>query len=894
MAVQTQIIQPIKGGKSGLERVIEERLTEEAATTAIYGTRLEAVAEALAGGGRPEWYSTVSETDRTLEARTNRSDAAEITSYLAQDAKKTAETLALGAVVSLPKSWSLVAMGDGGLAAALREAAPTAVEAYLAVLRERSEVRIHDRKAPDGQKEARETPEELKSWSTLHQISAAGDPHLHLHMLISTRARGGSSGRAGQLWQPDILRDHARVAHAAAMAEMIKAVESAGYKVDFENALEIAGVARTLIERASQSQDALRSIRAAFAAEGVMMTDEQAWRTYRQLRAGKPVPKINPEVVERIKTQIGQTVSAEAIEHALDEALSQDEKREHVKLMLEDRYDLKFKQLAAAGKNAGVAALTPVDKLVMLIEQSRSAPRISQVEAWSLLAARGDKTAAEQVMQAAALDPRVIVGSKRWVATAQIVQEREVRERVTKLVAKYPKNDPVEALASRESLVVLAGVAGAGKSHSIKLAAKSWKQQRRKVWCVARNAGTAHDLGAAVKEGGVTPLIGSLAALKLRCDAGRGPRPTDVLIVDEVALLDAEHIELILKLAESGVLVRAAGDTAQLAPIDGTISSRAFVETAVDTGGIKLEVSRRCEAWLPVHDQLRKASRTHEPADVDAVLPRLKIVPITSLAEAAEKSRGGEIICTTNASRSQLAAAQARPQEPASEKLIAQLRDGEAGWAGDRVIVRQNTYVDNRFAAANGERGEIVRVGRNELAVMLESGKLVTWSREDATTHLALGGAWTVASAQGMTSQQGVVVLDGGMSSQHFYAAMTRFKEQPKVLVLVDAELSETERIVAALEAVERVLYSGDGVMTAAELGDDDPLMAAGVARTFGLAAREPKAAGLAYKQYTPAKPSLDVSAQAPTRQPEPTPKPEIRQEPYRTPEIKPESGLEM
>ena len=759
---------------------------------AIYGeTPVAQLAEVLAGPGREPFSLCVGEPEEMIRAmvgapeiawslgRTAKEDSWQVADWLADGGNGNVETTAAGAVVALPKSYSLAAAGDEELRKALMVAWAEIANDYMEAFRSSAVVRIYDSSKPPGERESLEHAKAIRAWGVGHTISGGGDPHLHLHLLIGMRAQG-ESGRFGQIYQPQMLKEAGRLAHGAAMHRIQEIVQARGYALDERG--EIAGIGENaeLIEASSRAQTSIHALQAALGAEGIHLDHDAAWEQWRQLRAGHHVKGLSPEVEREIKQLIGDGRSAEHLEHVLDESMSDGAKRRHLVEHWGQEYGTDLTQLATDARKAASKApqLTDVDRLVCMVADSNRAPNIATVRGYA--AAVVGLAGCDDLMQRASADMRVLAGDRTWATVSRAEQEAAIIRRTQALVPH--REMTAEAALGRTdiSLAVVSGVAGSGKSHRLMAAGDIWRHEGRHVYATARNALTAHDTADAL---GCKSW--SVAGLRMREEREAILRPGDVLVVDEAGLLDAPDIDYFLGLAESGVVVKMLGDERQLSSIDGSTAARLLIETSRKHGQPYLDTSVRCETWQEAHDSLRATVTEPTREHIEQTVSALNIVPITQVEEALTVG-DGEYITATNAVRSQLAEHIPRPPEPADERQIIRVRDDQAAWSGDRVIVRQNIWHHGKELADNGQTGQIDRVTGDTVTVHLDrTQELITLDRREALASLALGGAWTADSAQGQTFDMATVVVTGQEAGEWLYSAATRSRAAPTIAVVV-------------------------------------------------------------------------------------------------------------
>ena len=793
MSSLTQCIKPIKGGRSGTIAVIRDRLTEEADMTVLYGsTPVAELAEVLAGPGRDTFSLCVGDRDEQMRAMadapdiawspggTATEDAAAVCEWLVNNGNNNIESVASSVLVPLPKSFSLAAAGDEELRRALMAAMPEVAEAYLDAFRSSAVVRIHDRSKPAGEQETFEKAKAIRAWGVGHAISGGGDPHLHLHLLVGMRAEG-ESGRFGQIYQPQMLKEAGRLAHGAAMHRFREIVVAHGYALDETG--EIAGIGERadLIEKSSRAQTSIHTLQAALATNGIYLDHDTAWKQWRQLRNGQHVKGLPAETEREIKQLIGDGRSAEALEHVLDEAVSDGAKRRMLVEHWGAEYGCDLVQVAAKARQEASRApqLTDVDRLVCMVATSNRAPNIATVRGYAATVA--GLAGCDELMVRAAADMRILAGERTWATVSRAEMEASI---ITRTQALVPHREmSAEAALARTDIALgcISGVAGAGKSHRLMAAGEVWRHEGRRVYATARNTLTAHETAAALgcKSWSVT-------GLRMRQEREPILAAGDVLVVDEAGLLDAADIELFLGLAEKGVIVKMLGDDRQLSSIDGSTAARLMLETARKHGQPYLDTTVRCQAWADAHDALRRSVAEPNRENIESTISALNIVPITDIGGALAIGEG-EYITATNASRSLLAAQIKRPPEPANEAEIVRVRDDEAAWLGDRVIIRKNIWRPGGIEVAdNGDIGVINRINSDTVTVSRErDGELITIARKDAPEILALGGAWTADSAQGQTFDAATVVVTGQEAGEWLYSAATRSRAVPTIAVVV-------------------------------------------------------------------------------------------------------------
>ncbi len=814
------MVTPVSG-PGAVKDLAEHILGDEEKQAAGLGlglTKVGALAEILGGQGRhPKWLGR----GWSGEISADPTDSVQVSDALTDGARTQTKVHAWSFIFACNKGVSLLAAADAEVAAAVAEAMELAVAEYVRVLEANCVVRLGrsgcDRVGVAG----------LKVWSVCHAASAAGDPHRHAHLIVSANAPT-VDGRRGQIDGRGLLARHAKLADAAAQFVMERELKKIGIRIGLDG--EVVGLDRDLREKASVARSAIQAIQATFEIEGRPISDEQAWKHWRQIAEGKEDKALSASLVESIRKARGNLDPAEMLEHAVDEMLSDSEKQLAVRQWLGKKYGLK--DFAGIVKTARDAAqlepdFDPVTRVIALMAGLNTPPNLNEVEALCVRIVGPDK--ALTLMEELGKDPRVLVGSKNFVLRSQLETERRIVARAEVLIGVGGEVD--EVLASFDAcFAVVSGVAGGGKTRALATARLSWQGQNLRVFATSRNSLTAADTGLAA--GADEDRSISTAALRGRLarEEENVPRAGDVLVVDEFGLLDHADIEMLLSLAEQGVYIKALGDSHQIQPIDHSTSARIVMDLASSKGMPSLDETKRCALWRDLHDDLREV--VVKEADPAEVLDQLDIRCVQSVAEIAEiaaSEPGSEIAVRSNLMRCDVAEALDRPEMPVSHNEVAILRDGIAGWRDDKVVVRRNVSVESVsggvYQLKNGQRGTICVVAESEVELELADGRRVRLDKETAKDTLALGGVYTGDSAQGQTWGKSIVVVTGNETREWLYSAATRGREAPVFVVL--AESSEE-----ASTAVTTVLSREGVARTVLEMAKTDPTLMESIRRS--------------------------------------------------------------
>ena len=134
------------------------------------------------------------------------------------------------------------------------------------------------------------------------------------------------------------------------------------------------------------------------------------------------------------------------------------------------------------------------------------------------------------------------------------------------------------------------------------------------------------------------------------------------------------------------------------------------------------------------------------------------------------------------------------------------------------------TRNDRERGLANGDRAEVLEIGKKALRLQLADGREMTFVRDDPQLrHLAYAYASTVHAAQGQTHDRVIAVLDTGagplVNQQTLYVQLSRAREQAVVLTdnreqLVETLEANTGERLTALEATGETIPDRAPAMT--------------------------------------------------------------------------------
>jgi Ti-type conjugative transfer relaxase TraA len=367
----------------------------------------------------------------------------------------------------------------------------------------------------------------------------------------------------------------------------------------------------------------------------------------------------------------------------------------------------------------------------------------------------------------------------------------------TRILAKHALSPEQQRAAlditGQGDLKALAGVAGSGKSTTLKALREVWEKEGYTVKGAAL-AGIAVDnlqQAAGIKSR-------TLASYELAWNAGRDPlTKRDVLVIDEAGMLGTRQLEHVLRVAEKAhAKVLLVGDAEQLQAIEAGAAFRGITSTH----GVSnlTEVRRQKHEWQRTATQDLSTGKTTDA--LNAYDKRDNIIAV----ETRDDARKALIARWAHDHRqdpnaSQLVMAFTRDDVNALNHDIRALRD-QTGQLGKSHSITTETgkkpfAVNDRIRFLRNERDLGVKNGSLGIVEGIESGVLSV--KLDGTNthvhvdtkfykHLDYGYAATVHKAQGTTVDRSYVLASTHFDRHTAYVALSRHRDNATVFYARD------------------------------------------------------------------------------------------------------------
>ena len=683
-----------------------------------------------------------------------------------------AELPGLDLTLSAPKSVSLVwGLGDETTTSVVVDCHERAVDAAIAYL-ERHACRV--RRGHAGAEIAK--GHGFIAAGFRHRTSRLGDPSLHTHVLVANVTEGADGRWTALDARP--LYQHARPAgfvyQAVLRYELARSLGLLFDEVEQGHA-DVAGVPmemrREFSGRRRQVLDQLErhgasSAKAAQAATLDTRTAKSEHVPEAELRH-RWAERAEPfgVSVDRLPTLVRTPVielSDDDIAARVTEANATFERRDVVRVI-------------AQGATQG-APLDDIEERAKEFLASSQAVNVA-VDRWT--------TPEMLAIELRTVDLAVAgIGAGRGLVSGDIL-DRSIKSRPSLGV------DQARALraitGSGDSVSVLIGPAGTGKTFCLDAARDAWQASGHRVVGVALAARAAAqlELGAGIPSQTADRLLVAVAGGKQRLD------DRTVLVADESGMLGTRRLAaLVAESDAAGARIVLVGDPKQLPEID---AGGLFASLADRLGYAELTRNRRQRDV-----QERAAAHELRHGQVDKAMERLQRNGNVSTADNADLLRDGlvgdwyvarltgEDVVMVAGHRSAVADLNERARQllRAEGHLGADMFEArDLSFAiGDEVLAHRNRY---DLGILNGDRGVVRGATPRRLCLELEDGRGVEVPAEYVDEgHLTHGHATTVHKAQGMTCDRALVLGDDTFTVELGYTSLTRARDRNQLYLV--------------------------------------------------------------------------------------------------------------
>ena len=703
---------------------------------------------------------------------------------------------AIDLTFSAPKSVSLLfGVGATDVEATVRAAHDEAVTAALGYL-ERRAARVRR-----GRNGTRVLPAEGFVAATFrHRASRAGDPQLHTHAVVANMARG-PDGRWTALDARPIYA-HAMAAgclYQAVLRERLTAELGVTWAPVRDGLAELDGVPAEVLRAFSRRRVEIEAELARRGTSGPAATEAAALATRRRKDVDVDGEALRRDWQQRAAdlgfkpTTVVGCGRSPALTRRQEATIYDD-------LAGPDGLTARRSSFTAPDVVAAIASVLPAGLDI-------------DVEGIEALAAR--------FLDSERLVPLASSGERRWSTTELLGTERRLvalahgrrcagrgladAEALSHACLGRPSLSDEQRTAVRrltsdgDGIVVVIGVAGAGKTFALRTCADAWRASGTPVCgaAVARRAARELETGAGIPST-------SIRALLIRLD-DRPLQTGTVLVIDEAGMAGTRALAALAEAVDTadGKLV-LVGDDRQLDSIDAGGAFRALARRGPS---IQLSQNRR-----QVHEWEHTAAAALRDGDPRAALvayARHDRITVTHRGEEARQRLISDWIAQGATQDVVMLAHRRRDVADLNLRarrhlrIVGRLGIEEARCAagrittGDVLIVRQNLPAHD---LANGDRGTVRSVDHRGRVILDVRGTTVELGADAllGRTHrgepvLQYGYALTGHSAQGLTARRALVLADPGVGRDWLYTAMTRGRDANQLYLVARRDRDRDE-----------------------------------------------------------------------------------------------------
>ena len=367
----------------------------------------------------------------------------------------------------------------------------------------------------------------------------------------------------------------------------------------------------------------------------------------------------------------------------------------------------------------------------------------------------------------------------------------------TRLLAKHDLSPEQQRAAiditAGGDLKSLAGVAGSGKSTTLKALREIWEKQGYTVKGAAL-AGIAVDnlqQAAGIKSR-------TLASYELAWNGGHDPlTKRDILVIDEAGMLGTRQLERVLAMAERAhAKVLLVGDAEQLQAIEAGAAFRGITSTR----GVSnlTEVRRQKLDWQRTATQDLSTGKTTDA--LKAYEKHNNIVAVETRTDARnaliarwahdhkQNPNGSQLVMAftrddVKALNHDVRALREQNGELGKAQTIATETDKKAFAINDRIRFLRN---ERDLGVKNGSLGRIEGIESGVLSVKLDGSSTRVHIDTKFYKHVDYGYAATVHKAQGTTVDRNYVLATSHFDRHTAYVALSRHRDNATLFYASD------------------------------------------------------------------------------------------------------------
>ncbi|MEW2507634.1 MobF family relaxase [Amycolatopsis sp. NPDC047767] len=430
--------------------------------------------------------------------------------------------------------------------------------------------------------------------------------------------------------------------------------------------------------------------------------------------------------------------------------------------------------------------------------------------------------------------------STRYTTTRTLFQEGDLvawarrrgghvllRRRVDRALKRSSLNEGQQRMVrqfarSGRRLQLALAPAGAGKTAAMKLLTELWTEDGGRVYAFGPSARAAQEIGTSID---ATPH--TLHQLPTAIEHGFAEKmfplgPGDLLIVDEAAMAGTHTLHAAVTYAlKRGADVRLIGDDRQLAAVEAGGAVRLI---SLDVGAVRFsevvrfkgkDAQQQAAASLLIRDGVPAGLTYYDEAGVieGGSIETMRAAALFGWRHDLRVGKQSLLIVPTNEDTVALnleARAQRLKRQTRPLGIEVDLHDGSQASAGDLIVTRRNRRRLKFFRGAdfvkNGDTWRVVDVdeGGSLTVQHVDHGARVTLPRGYVRAYVELAYATTVNRVQGMTSSgNSHTVVPQTMTREQLYPAITRAMRSNFMYVVTHLHLVDQHQESVVIEDTE-------------------------------------------------------------------------------------------
>ena len=391
-------------------------------------------------------------------------------------------------------------------------------------------------------------------------------------------------------------------------------------------------------------------------------------------------------------------------------------------------------------------------------------------------------------------------------------------EAVPEVTGHRPFADQADAivgiLTSGRNVDVMVGAAGTGKSFTVAKLADIWRAEHGTP---VLGLTTSQNAAAVLKREGLDHAMNIERWLRKVARGEESLTPEQLIVVDEASMVTTEHLERIQRLADdAGCKVVWTGDHGQLSAPGAGGAMRRLVDVAGAhrlTTMVRFREQWERDASVKLRDGLAEAlaDYDHHGRLIGGSREEMETAAVNAYLADYLAGKRTLLLTGTNEQAAQLAG-RIRDELVALglvDRRGVALRDGNAAGAGDLIMARRNTEIEDADELTNRDVLQVELIAEDgtitarRLGEDGQPGETIDLPPSYVSHHMELAYAGTVHAAQGRTVDTCHGIVDESATRESFYVQISRGRDGNWAYVVTDDQ-RESDLRTGPEQAAER------------------------------------------------------------------------------------------